>query len=165
MFKRKRSDEDFAAEIRAHLELEAEALKGEGVCDDEARRRARVEFGSVQQAKETFRMRGRALGGESFWRDVRYALRGLGRSPGFAVVTVLTLALAIGANTAVFSLLDQAVLRALPVSDPGRLVVFSFAGSHPGHWHSEGEARPGMYTNFRIPCIRICVRGILHCAD
>jgi putative ABC transport system permease protein len=154
MFGRKRSNEDFAAEIGAHLELEAEEWKGEGLGDSEARRRAHVEFGNVVRAQERFRAQGSALWMENLARDVRYAVRGLVRHPAFTLVTVLTLALAIGANTAIFSLLDQALLRALPVADPQKLVVLSFAGAHPGHWHSEGGSRPGHVYEFSYPMYR-----------
>ncbi len=65
--------------------------------------------------------------------DLRFALRQILRSPGFAITAVVTLALAIGANTAIFTLLNQALLRALPVKDPSQLVVLSYAGSIEGH--------------------------------
>ena len=122
MLKRKRSDEDFAAEIRAHLELEADALKDEGVSDGEAERHARVEFGSVRRAAEEFRTRGRALWIENLGRDLRYGLRTVLQSPGFALTAILTLALGIGANTAVFSVMNTVLLKSLPVEDPDRLV-------------------------------------------
>ncbi|HSZ16980.1 MAG TPA: ABC transporter permease [Terracidiphilus sp.] len=154
MFKQKRSREDFSAEVRAHLELEAAELKAEGLSEEEARRHARVEFGNVPAAEEQYAMRGRVRWLENVVRDIRYAVRGLGRNPGFTAVTVVTLALAIGANTTIFSLLDQAMLRALPVADPARLVVFSFAGAHPGHWHSEGGSTPGHVHEFSYPMYR-----------
>jgi putative ABC transport system permease protein len=86
--------------------------------------------------------------------DLRFAVRQLLRSPGFAITAVATLALAIGANTAIFTLLNQAVLRALPVIDPGRLVVLSFAGSAEGHTSSEGGDSPGHNHYFSYPMYR-----------
>jgi predicted permease len=154
VFKHKRSTEDFAEEIKAHLELEADELKDEGLSADEARRRARSEFGSVSVAKERFNMKGRALWLEDTVRDVRYGLRGLWRNPGFTLVAVFTLALAIGANTSIFSLLNQALLQALPVADPDQLVVLSFAGSHPGHTHSNGGNNEGHHHEFSYPMYR-----------
>ncbi|GGH09406.1 ABC transporter permease [Silvibacterium dinghuense] len=74
--------------------------------------------------------------------DIRFALRQLRRAPGFAVTAVLTLALAIGANSAIFTLLHQALLRALPVQNPAQLVVLSFAGGASGHVHDEGGDTP-----------------------
>ena len=83
--------------------------------------------------------------------DIRYALRQLRRMPGFAFTAIATLALAIGANTAIFTLLDQALLRSLPVADPGRLTVLSFAGEYSGHVHDEGGDTPGHNHYFSYP--------------
>ena len=154
MFGRKRSEEDFAEEIKAHLALEAAELKGEGLSEEEARRRARVGFGNVDRAQERFHLRNRVARLDRLARDVRYGLRGAWRNPGFAVLAVITIALAIGATTAIFSLMDQALLRALPVEDPGTLVVLNFAGAHPGHWHSEGGSSPGHTHEFSYPMYR-----------
>jgi len=122
MFRRKRSKEDFAAEIEAHLELEAEELRREGLSEDEAQWKARREFGNVRAAEERFYVKGRWVGLDKFFRDLRFGFRSLRQSPGFAVTAILTLALGIGANTAVFSVMNAVLLKTLPVADPGRLV-------------------------------------------
>jgi len=83
--------------------------------------------------------------------DLRFALRQILRSPGFAITAIVTLALAIGANTAIFTLLNQALLRALPVKDPSQLVVLSFAGDSSGHLYSEGGDSPGHKHYFSYP--------------
>jgi predicted permease len=86
--------------------------------------------------------------------DLRFALRQIMRSPGFAITAVVTLALAIGANTAIFTLLNQALLRALPVKNPNELVVLSFAGSSEGHKESQGGDSPGHNHYFSYPMYR-----------
>jgi predicted permease len=115
MFWRKRSAEDFAEEIKAHLELEAEDLKREGLSDDEARCKARREFGNVRRAQEQFYVKGRFVWLDNLLHDLRFALRQLRRSPGFAVTAVLTLALGIAANVIVFGVLQALVLRPIDV--------------------------------------------------
>ena len=131
MFRRKRSAEDFAEEIKTHLELEADELRSEGVAEEEARRRARSEFGSVPAAQERFYLKDRWVSLDTLLRDVRFGLRSLRQSPGFAATAILTLALGIGANTAVFSVMNAVLLRSLPVSDPDRLVYLRT--SNPPH--------------------------------
>lgn len=154
MFKRKRSRHDFAEEIKAHLELEADELKREGLNEEEARRKARVEFGNVHAAQERFFLKSRVVWLDNLLRDLRYGLRGLWRNPGFTAVAVVTLALAIGANTSIFSLLDQALLRALPVQDPDQLVVLSYSGDKSGHTQSYGGNTPGHHHEFSYPMYR-----------
>jgi len=122
MFKRKRSAQDFSEEIQAHLELEAEELRREGLSEVGARRKARHEFGNIPAAQEHFYLKSRWAPLDRFLRDIKFASRSLLHSPGFAVTAILTLALGIGANTAVFSVMNAVVLRALPVADPDRLV-------------------------------------------
>src|ERR1700691_933194 len=86
--------------------------------------------------------------------DLRFALRQILRSPGFAITAIITLALAIGANSAIFTLLNQALLRALPVKDPSQLVVLSFSGSVEGHIDSEGGDSLGHNHYFSYPMYR-----------
>jgi predicted permease len=122
MFSRKRSAEDFAEEIKTHLELEADELRSSGLSEDEARWLAQREFGSVRAAQERFYQKGRWVGLDKLLRDLRFGLRSLRQSPGFTATVIVTLALGVGANTAVFSLMSAVLLRSLPVSDPDRLV-------------------------------------------
>src|SRR5579863_7045218 len=97
MFKRKRSADDFAEEIKAHLELEADELKHEGIDEDEARRRAHVAFGNESVVRERFFLRGRWESFDKLVRDLHFSLRSLAHSAGFAAAAILTLALGIGA--------------------------------------------------------------------
>jgi predicted permease len=122
MFKRKRSAEDFAEEIKAHLELEADDLRHEGLSEEEARWKARREFGNVRAAEERFYMKSRWVGLDKLVRDLRFGLRSLRQSPGFAATAILTLALGVGANTAVFSVMNAVLLKSLPVADPEHVV-------------------------------------------
>jgi putative ABC transport system permease protein len=109
-------------EFRLHIELRTEDLIRAGLPPKEAARRARLEFGGVENYKEQARQSRGLRMVDELRGDARYGLRTLLRSPGFAVVTILTLALGIGANTAIFSALDAVLLRPLPFEDPGRLV-------------------------------------------
>jgi putative ABC transport system permease protein len=141
-------------ELQFHLERETEANVAAGMPATEAQRRAAIAFGSRERAREECREARPSWGIEAIGRDVRYALRGLWHNPGFAIVAVLTLALAIGANTTIFSLLDQALIRALPVKDPQQLVVLSFAGDADGHTESSGGNSPGHRHEFSYPMYR-----------
>ena len=122
MFRSKRSPDDFAEEIKAHLELEADELKHEGVSEDEAHRRARVEFGNVSTAQERFYLKNRVVWFDNLVRDIRFAIRQLVKNPGYAAAAILTLALGIGASTAIFSVADAVLLRPLPYPNPEQIV-------------------------------------------
>jgi macrolide transport system ATP-binding/permease protein len=121
VFWRKRSGGDFSAELRSHLALEAERLRAEGVSEDEAYRRARKMFGNLTRAEERFYESHRWLWLEHLGRDARQALRQLRHNKVFTLVAIATLALGIGANTAIFTLVHAVMFNTLPVSRPGEL--------------------------------------------
>ena len=125
--RRRRLDASLDEEVRHHLELLAGDYERRGMSPAEARRAARRAFGGIEPMKEIYRDRRGLPWIDDAVQDVRYGCRGLMASRGFAAVAVLTLALGIGANTAIFSLLDAVMLRSLPVQRPDELVVGSYA--------------------------------------
>ena len=112
-------------ELRFHIEHEARKHEREGMSPAAALRRARLEFGGVEQVKEATRDARGTAPFESIMRDVRYAMRSLRAHPAFTLTVVATLGLGIGANTAIFTLVDALLLRPLPVEHPGQLVMVS----------------------------------------
>ncbi len=128
-FSRSRLERDIDDELAFHIEEQARDLITEGLPDVEARRRALATFGGVASIRELTRD---ARGGrwlKDLFSDLRYVARSFRHQPAVAVVAILTLTLGIGANTAIFSMVNGLVLRPLPVHDPGRLVLFSDSAS------------------------------------
>src|SRR6202161_2219632 len=123
MFRRKRKSSDFRAEIEAHIELERDRLLQQGLSPEDAQAAARRAFGNVLQTEERFYESGRWMWWDNFRQDVRFGVRMLMRNPGFTVTVVLTLALSIGANTAIFSLVNALLLKSLPYAHPEKLAA------------------------------------------
>jgi putative ABC transport system permease protein len=122
IFRTRRVEQDLDDEVRAYLDMVIDEKRDSGLAEHEARRAALVEIQGVEQVKEHVReVRAGALV-EQLWRDVTYAVRVLSKHRGFTAAAVATLALGIGANTAIFSIVDTIVFRPLPYDDPGRLV-------------------------------------------
>jgi predicted permease len=114
MFRRRRSADDFAEEIKSHIELQADALQSEGLSEEEACRRARVKFGSAQAAQERFYLSSRIVWFDNLVHDIKFAIRQLIRNPGFTSVAIATLALGIAANSTIFSWINSTLLDPIP---------------------------------------------------
>jgi putative ABC transport system permease protein len=120
-------DDELAAEIEAHIELQADEYIRAGMAPEAARRRARLSFGSVESIKESYRDQRGLAWFDHLARDARQALRGMRREPGFTTVAVLSLALGIGATTALFSVVNSTLLRRLPYQHPESLALVSLS--------------------------------------
>jgi predicted permease len=122
-----RNPDDFREEIRAHVELEADRLRDQGLSPEQARAAAQRSFGNVAAAEERYYESRRWVWLDLLAQNLRFGFRMLKRNPGSSLVAILTLALGIGANTAIFSLLNVVLLRNLPVRQPDQLVLFGTA--------------------------------------
>jgi len=120
-FQKEQVENELDSEVRAYAEMVAEERAANGMSAAEARRCALAEFGGIEQVKQTVRERRTGAGLELLAQDLRYSARGLWRNPGFTLTVIFTLALSIGANTAIFSIVNALILKSLPYSHPERI--------------------------------------------
>ncbi len=132
VFSKQRRDRDFAEELESNLSMHIEDNLQAGMTPEEARRQALIKLGGIEHAKEQYRDRLGVPGLESVIQDLRYGLRQLRRNPGFTAIAVGILALGIGANAAMFSVLDAVLIRPLPYKDPDRII--SIDATVPQGW-------------------------------
>jgi len=133
-------------ELREHMEMRIDANVAKGMSPEQAAREARLRFGNPALMRERVDEEDAALDIASFFRDARYAARGFAKSPGFTAVAIITLALGIGANTAVFQLLDAVRLRSLPIKAPQDLAELRINGGSHGFGVIDGA-----YAQFTVP--------------
>ena len=159
LFRKRRLDADLDDELRFHLEMEEQENVRNGMSADEARRRARMRLGGLEQVKESYRERRGLPFLESLFQDLRFALRSLRKTPGVTAAALLTLTLGIGIGTTIFSVANAVLLKPLPYKDPDRLVMlqwvkqnaptqanetFSIPGSELLEWQHNMEVFEGM---------------------
>jgi predicted permease len=149
VFRRKLLDRDLDEELQAYLELVSAEKMREGVSPEEAYRDARRDTGGVEQVIQSVRDVRAGVWLDRLVQDLRYGIRTLAKNPAFSLIAMATLALGIGANTAMFSLLDQVVLRLLPVSHPEQLVIVRETGNHYGNSYGPNTISWPMFEDLR----------------
>lgn len=148
LFQKKSRDAEMAEEIQQHLDLLTGRNIAAGMSASEARNTALRQFGGVEQIKETAREQRIWMWADEFLRDMRFGARMLAKTPGFTAVAILTLALGIGANAAIFSVIDSVLLKPLPYQNADRLVVLREHVRQSGYEHDQEAVTPGDFSDW-----------------
>ncbi len=144
-FSRKRADADLIDEIESYIAEEMAENKLHGMSEDEAKRRARIKFGNPQRVRERLWQQNSIAAVESAWRDLKYAIRTLMRTPGFTATAILVMALGIGATVALFTVVWSVLLKPLPFEDPDRLITIY---ENSNDQFPMNSVAPGMYKEW-----------------
>ena len=148
LFRWTQADQELDEELRDHLERKTEEYVAKGMAPEEARRRARLDLGGIEQTKEKCRDARRVSWIQDLILDLRYGLRMLAKSRAFTVVAILTLALGIGANTAIFSCINAWIIKPLPYPQSDRLIVFATHDKKNG-WTGEHATSAADFFDFQ----------------
>src|SRR5258708_24437888 len=146
LFHRACRERELSEELESHLQMHIEDNLRRGMNPQEARRQALMKLGGVAQTEESYRKRRGVPGVETLLQDLRFAARMLRKNPGFTAVAVLVMALGIGANTAMFSVVNAVLLKPLAFNDPDRVVTLSTLWKKSGH---HGQASAPDYRDWR----------------
>jgi macrolide transport system ATP-binding/permease protein len=148
-FRKKELDQDLSEELAFHIEQETEENIAAGMSAEEGRYAALRKFGGIDQVKEECRDGWGMRFIDNLLHDLRFGLHMLTKAPGFTTVAVLSLALGIGANTAIFSVINAVMLRMLPVPNPERLVQIAYRGQHNNRSYVSETFSYPMFKEFR----------------
>lgn len=151
LFRRSKIDAEIADELRAHIDMRTEENLARGMSPQQARREALVRFGNPVSTREKTSAADAALGLTKLWGDVRYSTRRLAKAPAFTLATVLTVALGIGATTAIFSAMNAVLLRMMPVENPQELYYLHVPDGQPYGAHNTGDSE----TSFSMPVFNV----------
>src|SRR6202041_1121004 len=161
LFRKRELDKQLDDEVHAYVDMLTDERIAAGMSASEARRSAQTEFGGVEQVKQAVRNHRAGARLELIWQDTRFGIRQLRRNPGFTVTVILTLALSIGANTAIFSVVNALMIRTLPYVDPERIgAVFErVGGARPYDERTEIDGERWELLRDQVPALTAAVSG------